>query len=81
MKPLTPSALRDMLNRDDAPNTLNTLRVRDMLKVPELPLPDDEFFFLNDKNGEPVTCNGIVVWFCKCGDKVEIANKKELGLE
>lgn len=43
---------------------------------------DIEFFPIIDKNtGRHLMYKGKVMWFCKCGDKVEIANKKELGLE
>lgn len=69
--------MREIIERGEGP----ILKFQD-IKTPELTKSDIETFTAIDrKTGKPVTVNGHTVLFCKAGDKIEIANRKLLGLE
>lgn len=86
---LTPEILKDFVDKGTLRKPtqkefeeMNTFRVPDLLDVPDPLLSEPAAFPLFDKNtGRYLAYKGKVIWFCKCGDEIMIANKKELGLE
>lgn len=92
---LTPEILKEYFDkgtlRKPTQKEFDEVKDNEVFRFPELKdLPGFpsaiEFFPLIDtKTGRYIGYNGgyknKVMWFCKCGDEIMIANKKELGLE